>query len=384
MSSPIADLALQPPKVNFAPGAEYGAEARRWQGIPSIERTAGGRLWANWYSGGETEGPENFVVAVRSDDDGATWSKPAIVIYPPSPVRAYDPELWIDPLGRLWLFWTQSHTFWDGRAGVWAIVSSDPDATSPTWSAPRRLCDGVMMCKPTVLTTGEWLLPASVWSWHPGEEVPTEATQDLGALDGSNVVCSTDNGKTWALLGQAHPPLDVALYDEHMAVERRDGSLWMLIRTRLGLWESVSADRGRTWSPVLPSAIASATARFVLRRLATGEMLLIKHTVPGGKDERSHLAAHVSDDDGATWSEGLLLDERNGVSYPDAVEAPDGTIYVIYDFGRYDEREIYMAAFNVADIRAGKPTSGVYRDRVLVDRSNGRLTKHSRQGEGTP
>ena len=38
----------------------------------------------------------------------------------------------------------------------------------------------------------------------------------------------------------------------------------------------------------------------------------------------------LSDDDGVTWQHKLLLDERNEVSYPDAVEH-NGFIYIIYD-----------------------------------------------------
>ena len=32
------------PPVNFSPGAESNSEARKYQGIPTIERTPGGRL----------------------------------------------------------------------------------------------------------------------------------------------------------------------------------------------------------------------------------------------------------------------------------------------------------------------------------------------------
>jgi hypothetical protein len=37
-----------------------------------------------------------------------------------------------------------------------------------------------------------------------------------------------------------------------MIVELRDGSLWMLARTKAGISESHSADQGRTWSEVPP------------------------------------------------------------------------------------------------------------------------------------
>jgi hypothetical protein len=48
----------------------------------------------------------------------------------------------------------------------------------------------------------------------------------------------------------------------------------------------------------------------------------------------------------ATWTGGLLLDERMNVSYPDSVQAPNLKIYVVYDHrGRFTAREILMAVF---------------------------------------
>jgi hypothetical protein len=61
----------------------------------------------------------------------------------------------------------------------------------------------------------------------------------------------------------------------------------------------------------------------------------------------------LSDDDGRSWSGGLLLDERMNVSYPDGVEAPDGKIYIVYDHDRFKAREILMAVFTENDVRSG-------------------------------
>ena len=56
------------------PGTHAAAELRTHQGIPSMERTAKGRLFAVWYAGGTTECRDNYVMMVVSDDDGKTWS----------------------------------------------------------------------------------------------------------------------------------------------------------------------------------------------------------------------------------------------------------------------------------------------------------------------
>ena len=179
-----------------------------------------------------------------------------LVIDPEGQVRAFDPCLWVDPTGRLWLFWAQAYYFWDGRGGVWAITTGDADLENPVWSSPRRLADGVMMNKPTSLADGTWLLPAAAWN-IPVRGGDPEYEFDMGELTGSNVIASSDQGKTWDFAGQARIP-GVAC-DEHIIIERADGSLWMLARTEYGIGESVSLDQGKTWSPGQPSQLHTHT-----------------------------------------------------------------------------------------------------------------------------
>lgn len=353
------DLALQPPPVITDPGDKYAPENRVWQGIPGIERSPGGRLWAVWYSGGESEGPDNYVQVVTSDDDGESWSRPVVVVDPPGKARAYDPVLWIDPLNRLWLFWAQSYEWFDGRCGVWAIHTGDLENASPQWSAPVRICNGIAMNRPTVLTTGEWLLPAAVWNREP-------MLPEMDAERKSNVICSTDEGKTWSLRGGADVP--DRYFDEHMVVELKDGRLWMLVRTHNeagGIGESFSSDRGFTWTPGGPSKLTGPNSRFHIKRLRSGRLLLINHY---GFTKRSHMTALLSDDEGETWPHKLLLDERSSVSYPDAVETEDGRIYAIYDRDRFGDREILMAVFREDDIISGKCVSPEARMKCVIDR----------------
>ncbi len=213
-----------------------------------------------------------------------------------------------------------------------------------------------MMCKPIVLSTGEWCLPASTWR-----------QTDHSA----RMVVSTDEGKTWRVRGGCNVPKDVRAFDEHIIVERKDQSLWLLARTRYGIGESVSTDRGVTWPELQPSAIAHPSARFFVRRLRSGKLLLVKHGPLDKAIGRAQLTAFVSKDDGRTWTGGLLLDERKGVSYPDGVQADDGAIYLIYDFDRRGAREILMAVFTEDDVLAGKP-SKTTRLRVLVNKAGDR------------
>ncbi|MFH1085634.1 MAG: sialidase family protein [Chloroflexota bacterium] len=67
---------------------------RQWQGIPTIERAADGRLWCAFFSGGPKEPDvDNFLLLTTTADDGATWAEPQAMVTPPGATRAYDPAL---------------------------------------------------------------------------------------------------------------------------------------------------------------------------------------------------------------------------------------------------------------------------------------------------
>lgn len=350
------DLALRQVKLNTNPGSGYAPQTRQWQGTSSIERSQSGRLWIATCRGGTNEGPNNYVGLIRSDDGAKSWTQPLLVIDPPDRVRAFDPCLWHDPLGRLWLFWAQSYGMFDGRCGVWAAVCADPDGADPVWTEPRRIANGIMNNKPTVARSGEWLMPIALWAWaDPGN-------YDLSEERYSNVYASSDQGETFTLLGRA----DIAdrSIDQHMIVERNDGSLWMLVRLFGGIGESFSYDGGKTWSAGNRSKIAGPNARFFIRRLQSGRLLLVNHYWFTG---RNNLTALLSDDDGATWPHALLLDERPNVSSPDAVESGDGVVCVVYDRERVQEREILMAVFTEEDILRGACVSDKARLKVVIN-----------------
>ena len=364
------DPALATVPIIRNPGPEYDDSTRLFQGIPGIERAPNGRLWATWYAGGDNEGPLNYCALATSGDDGETWSSVQLVIDPPGDVRAFDPCLWHDPSGRLWWFWAQGFSLWDGRAGVWAITTDNSGDASPVWSEPRRLCDGIMMNKPTVTRSGEWLLPVAIWEF-PARVMKEEYAFDITAGTGSNVWSSRDQGATFGLLGRS--TVKGRACDEHMIIERNDGSLWVIVRTRSGLGEAISTDGGKTWTEhtVAETVTHIPHARFFIRRLASGKLLFVKHEPPDQKT-RSHLTAFLSDDDGKSWYGGYLIDERGAVSYPDAVQAPDGTVYLIYDRERTGAREILMAVFREEDVAAGKAVSEAVRSRVLVNKAYGK------------
>jgi predicted neuraminidase len=372
LSPALLDLSLEPPALNTHPGPEYADQVRPGNMVIGLERTAKGRLWACWVGNGDN--PNGFFLLATSDNDGATWSQPRLVIDPTDPPnapqrRALVGNLWIDPQGKLWLFFDQSLGYFDGRDGDWYTTCENPDADEPVWSRPVRLADGCTLNKPTVLANGDWLLPVALWTRdHIKPDSLQDAHHELDAIRMANVFASNDHGKTWSRRGGVAFP--ESEFDEHMIVELRDARLWMLARTKKGISESFSTDQGATWTGPQPSAIQNPSARFFIRRLASGNLLLVKNgPIESRLPRRSNLTAYLSSDDGHTWSKSLVIDDRAFVSYPDGVQAPDGTIRIIYDWNRHTDAEILLARFREEDVLARKLASPGAKTRMLVNKA---------------
>jgi hypothetical protein len=350
-----------PPQVYLEPSATevYRRANRTCSGVPSLAITPGGRLWVAWYSG-TTPGekiercPNAYVVVTTSGDGGKTWEE-VLAIDPdgPGPLKSMDPRPWVDPAGRLWIIW---HTTINGISHVyqhkkaWAMLADDGEKENPVWSLPRYIADGVMINQPVVLSTGDWLFAV-----HDRKSV------EMGLI---KAVVSEDRGQSFQVRGAVEVSHELHGI-EPMAVERKDGSLWILIRTGnagdlatpQGISEIFSKDRGVTWSPPRPSAIKHTASRFHLGRLQSGNLLLVKHSaidvdLASMKKQRRELTAFLSQDDGRSWSKGLVIDERVGCSYPDAEQTADGTIYVTWDFNRSKDQEILMMTFREPDVLA--------------------------------
>ncbi len=331
---------------------KYSAPYRVWQGVPGIEVTKGGRIFSTYYSGGTKESVNNFIVLTKSDD-GVNFGEPIAVLFKEN-YRCYDPCIWIDPLDRLWLIWALAP-----EHAVYAVICDDPDAEELKWSEKILIGRDVMMNKPTVLTTGEWLFPIAVW--HNNVFTVGGFNNKDEEIERKAFAYKTiDGGKSFVNLGGSD--VENRSFDEHMILEMADGSLAMYVRTTYGIGVSYSYDRGKTWTKGEDSKLGGPCSRFFIGRLKSGRILLVNHYNFSG---RSHMTAMLSEDECKTWKYKLLLDERSNVSYPDAKEADDGFIYITYDRERgtaadtidkiyASAREILYAKITEDDIINGK------------------------------
>jgi len=374
----LAEVAVRlPPQIRTTDLGDYSTNVLAYAMNNGLALTKGGRLWASWISGGD--GASSFTAAAWSDDGGDTWTDTKLVIDGHTG-RLTDRTniigtFWLDPDGKFHLFTDQTVRHFDGRAGVWEFVCTDADAANPTWSVPRRLCDGHVLNKPIVLSDGTWAMSVYLNAVRGGAGEHKGAFPELDALRGAACYVSGDHGGTWERRGTVSVPSD---WEESQLAQCGETIRVFMRAVEKGagcLLASESADGGRTWTKAHRLATMNNTnARFQFVRLRSGRLLFVKHGTPrqnalAGKG-REKLTAYLSDDDGDTWQGGLLLDAGYG-TYPDCCQAEDGTIYVSHDHGRGREGEIWLHRFTEEDVLAKKIVSSRGRPGQVIIRAMG-------------
>jgi predicted neuraminidase len=203
---------------------------------------------------------------------------------------------------------------------------------SSAWSEPRAIYDEPAHTSRTNgirLSTGELLLPVHRLGTHA-----------------AGVLKSTGDGKTWKRFGRVANPDGQG--GEPTIAELKSGRVLMLLRTTDGqLWRSVSADKGETWSTPETTGLTAGATSHNLFRIRSGKLVLTHN--PSKPPVRNPLTMRVSSDDGATWSDPLVLaaldgevtDSSRQVCYPSVTELRDGTLLVVWTELRLTPSEVY-------------------------------------------
>lgn len=313
---------------------------RVWQGIPSIEVDKNGFIYVVWYTGGQDEGPGNYITVSISKDFGQTWEPNAIVINPNTiPNRFFDPCLWKDNKGEIYLSWSKSKGYWDGKGGVWYSRIRYKDSIK--YSLPKRLADGVMMNKPSLTLNGKSILyPISIWKKKSGT-----------LLYKSDLMIENGLPPLFQQVSNIDISEELRTFDEHQVIQLIDNSYLMFIRCLDGIRYTKSKDLV-SWSAVQNfTALGSTTpSRFSLTRLKSGRIALVMNC----STSRSNLRIFLSDDEGVSWKYSMLLDPRYGVSYPDLTQDSKGNIYIVYDYDRFKEMKINVLSFKESDILSNR------------------------------
>ncbi|MBT3375259.1 MAG: exo-alpha-sialidase [Lentisphaerae bacterium] len=214
------------------------------------------------------------------------------------------------------------------RRPTYAVRSLD---NGKTWVDCQQLDDGycgalndaILTRDGTVVVTGQELL------------------YDLGRHT-TRPYYSSDNGKTWQKADKVDkdmPRGDHSGLIEATVTQLADGRIWMLLRSYHGFfYESFSADDGKTWSAPVPSHVTSTGSPGLLKRLASGKLMLMWNAIPNkGFKRREELSIAFSEDEGKTWTDPLVILRNPGarVSYPRLIERVPGEICFSVHQGNY-------------------------------------------------
>jgi hypothetical protein len=208
-----------------------------------------------------------------------------------------------------------------------------------SWKKPAPVREGYngSMLSVIELKSGRIVLPVCyltprVWS-NRGQGF--DAFTDMGRFS-SGVVYSDDGGDTWKEsaieLKVPSPYIGADGIIEPIALELKDGRVWLLLRTQLGrLFESFSQD-GSEWTKPAPTSILSSDSPPSLTRLKDGRVVMLWNNclrfayAQGG---RHVLHAAISDDDGRTWRGYREVARNPFVEEPPPASGDHGVSYTL-------------------------------------------------------
>jgi len=302
---------------------------------PSVVTLPDGRLLVAWFSGPFEASVHQVILGAYSDDGGVSWSSAEVVH--DAPRRSdFDPAFIADG-NRVWLFFTVGR--WDRYPFVglrdvekvevgtqsYKLFGRYTEDSGRTWSPTKRVFDGVAWGSRSngiKLQTDELILPLYQFT------SPT-----VTALR------SADGGKSWKKTGEVALPKKIGAGEPTIA-QLPSGNLLMVLRTRDGsLWSTRSDDRGTTWSQPAKTEMTAAASSHNLISTESG-LVVLTHN-PSQPPQRTPLTMRVSNDEGATWGEPLVLAKvtptvkgeavfARSVCYPSVTQLQDDIVVAVW------------------------------------------------------
>jgi len=281
-------------------------------------------------------------IAVQySCDEGETWSRESILVRHTDYARStMCPSLLRFANGDLGLIYLRKIDA--SLCSVVELIRSCDEGE--TWSEPVQIIpeqeyyvienDHVRM-----LSDGRIILPLNLHSL-PGFMGGIKQTTMHGKM---LFAASDDDGATWYQLSDVYdlpyPEISQTGLQETILYEKKDGTLRAFSRTDLLCqYESVSTDRGATWTTPRPNTFfTSPTSPLNLKKIHTGALVAVFNPTPvytarpecvgGGKDNwgRTPFVIALSFDDGDTYSKIYYIEDdlTNGYCYPSIFDGGD-------------------------------------------------------------
>jgi predicted neuraminidase len=354
----------------------------------SLVETPGGDLIACWFHGkGERTDDTLVISGARKSKGAAGWSAPFLMADNRN-LPDQNCTLFIDPQGRLWLFWISSldnlvrsyflkyrySTDYEGDGPpVWAwqdaLFCRPKDADTVFVRHLERQIQELRESttisedrKKTILSRlderraeyGDKLFQRLGWMPRQPPIMLTDKRMMLGlysdTFDCSMFAFTEDAGKTW----EFSRPLEMRGIQPSL-VRKKNGHIVAFMRDSPVVRRAESSDLGMTWTAD-PIGIANSGSSVAALGLKSGSWILLVNDIPRG---RHVLTVYLSDDEGKTWSVKRSLESMEpnmGTgSYPTLLQGADGSLHATYTFEdkkHFDGKTIKHVRFNEAWIRA--------------------------------
>ncbi len=291
--------------------------------------------------------PESTSISViKSTDGGRIWSDPEFVLTLPGKAH-YGVRALEDDKGNLHFIY---HIFGKGngyRGRVYDIYYQKA-LEGGGWSEPRKIIPGYVGSLRGWYQMDSGRILVGVGLANPDRLEPPKSGPDYGWND--LVVCySDDYGETWTrspdeLKFELRTPNNTRYGAiEPAFMEKKDGTLWMLIRDRQGFVMQSESATGERWSEPQETPFISSDSPADILELADGRWVLLLNSSQIWDNPRSYamggrnaLLAALSPDGGQTWEgfreiqhEHVTGSKRDrGTSIPTMAESSEGAVIV--------------------------------------------------------
>ncbi len=281
----------------------------------TIVEVPNGDLLCVWFGGSFESGDDQALFIARRKKGERMWSAPDKFVTSKPLHPAGNAVVFMASANRVGLLWDRMDEERPIRSGMWGkgtLMFRYSEDNGVTWSVDRELTPipGGLRNPPLCLPNGDLLMPVS-------------------AGNGGFIV-TRDGGDTWDVRGY----IDTGHFSagQPTIARRNDGSLVAMLRCAPYILQSESTDNGKTWTPAKQTKLRCPHAGISMCRLDSGHFALLFND---SLKKRTPLAIALSEDEGRTWRQSVVLESNPGeYSYPCVMQTPDKHIHVTYSFLR--------------------------------------------------